>query len=364
MAMPIRGQDSNHRYYDDGPLTLDDFLADPLDVDSLIGQIYFDYKMNTNQLYIDGVKLEISELSVLVNREHSWIRVNQVSENTINYFQVLYDIEYLMAIKYNKTLREKLDVRTDAIDKILRDKNIMKEKFYLESAGGQRDAIIVQWANRINAEIDSFKLTKQVVDYNAISKSGFAMSVGANRLFLSDDLDFYFGDLWGFEVSFDLKLKHHYLMFMADVGIGMTKNLLPGYPRWDAGLNQLPAFIKLSYGYQFKLSNSLAVRPFAGVGLLQMAINSKYENLYPDINDSAWNISGGVLLDFAFSRRYGEMQGLRMYAYPTKIYSEHGIRLKFSYIPSVSIFDQYPGSGVGLSLSYYYYFGSFDLVRK
>ena len=63
------------RYYSQGDLSYADFKAEPLDIDSMIGSMYFKYHIQDTVLHIDNIDFATNLLHTGINVEQSWINI-------------------------------------------------------------------------------------------------------------------------------------------------------------------------------------------------------------------------------------------------------------------------------------------------
>lgn len=345
------------RYYNQGPLSYEDFQAIPLELDSINGTIYFEYKYADTSFHVDGIQFKVNQLFVGVNTRQSWLNIDMTAVKDLLYFQTLYDIEHLYALKYNKAQIENVfDINTDEIQRLNEDKNISINKFKLESSLGSKERIIQKWHQRLTDSISNIQIDKQ--NYSLKSYYGLDGHIGLGYIQKTNDLKDNFGNNLGLSFALGLNIDRNYIIFSGNLGVGKTSTALPQSPLWEAETRRNDVVFNIGYGRKFSISK-FKITPFIGPSLLNIYINrANYEDVYEKLGDTAWHIGGGFHLDFPLADFFEvNTNPFRGYA---RMYINHGLRISVNYVPPIKLFDEYSGSATSVSLNYYYYFGSME----
>ncbi len=351
------------RPYTDGDLVYDDFKGDVLEIDSQSGMIYFDFDFIDQDQVIDGITFQYTTIKVMVNTAQSWLNFDNAPDNNIDYFQILFDIEHLYAEKYNSLVKNNpMEPQYTAAQDLIEEKNIVMEKYKLESDGGSRTDINQKWKKRIRKEISEIAYIDHKL--SLISDYGFDAHFGMGYNILGNDLKQYYGNSLGLAFGINFNLKNIYLSFSGNLGIGNIDEAHTEYPQWEEGIHRNDVIWNMGIGRRFEIGK-FYVSPFVGPSLINVYVNKMdYEEIYPETSDTKWRIGGGVLFDIPLSTNYGKSNNLTYAGYGTiNTFTNHGLRISFHYVPKVDLFDAYEGDGKTIALSYYFYIGDLKIAN-
>ena len=355
----------NYRPYKDGALAYNDFKGHPLELDNQSGMIYFDFDFAEDVKIIDGIKFPHNRIEVLVNTEQSWLDFDKTPDRNIDYFQILFDIEHLYAEKYNALIINNLMNNKDkeAAD-LLNEKQITLDKYKLESQNGSKLHINQKWRERIAQEIQSISIS--VPTANLISRNGFDAHLGIGYNLLGGDLNTYYGNALGLAFGFNLNIKNYYIVFSGSLGVANTDEQHTDFLGWEKGIHRNDAVWNFGLGRKFDLGKAY-LSPFIGPSLINVFVNkTDFEDVYPETSDTKWKIGGGIMLDLPFSKLFSNPNAYNVYNTPgtRNIFTNHGIRLSFHYVPKVNLFEAYNGDAKSIALSYYFYMGDLKIVEN
>lgn len=352
----ISGQE--FRDYTEGPLAYEDFKGHPLDIDSLTGEIYFDYDYMPTKHKINGISSEKITYKVGINTEQSWLKVEGIDESVLNYFQVLFDIEYLYIKKLNA---EQSNFDTDMQSRSHRyqsDRDIMRSKFEAESLGGRRADIVSKWRQRLMDDIAAVKTTEN--DAVVTSTYGMDMHFGVGRLMKSGTAKEAFGNPMGLGMGFNFNLKNTYIILSGGFGFGDLDQTLQNRPYWEEGIATSHVNFLLGAGRSFTF-NRVKLIPHIAAAVNDVYINkNEYENVYDDLRSVRWNLGAGLFVDVPIIRSYKFRSS---WGNAQQVYHEHGIRLAVQGSLPVTYYKQYKGTNLFVGLHYYFYFGNLEQVK-
>lgn len=352
----------NYRSYKEGPLAYDDFKGLPLELDNQSGMIYFDFDFKEDIQIIDGIKFPNNRIEVMVNTEQSWLDFDKSPDSNIDYFQILFDIEHLYAERYNALIINNLmNNKDEEAAKLLNEKQIVLDKYKLESQNGSKSDINQKWKERIDQEIKT--IVTSVPSVRLISKNGFDAHIGLGYNLLGDDLNTYYGNALGLAFGFNLNIKNYYIVFSGSLGVANTDEKHIDFPEWDRGIHRNDAVWNFGLGRKFDLGK-VYLSPFIGPSLINVYVNkTDYEDVYPETSDTKWKIGGGFMLDLPFSKLFSNPNAYNVYTTrgTRNVFTNHGLRLSFHYVPKVNLFEAYNGDARSVTLSYYFYMGDLQV---
>lgn len=342
--------------YHEGQLNLSDFKGKILDIDSLVGQAYFDITSDTEIKKVDDIEFTIPKYTAIFYPFRSWLKMNNFSGTELMYFQGLFDIEEIYARQCNQYLNSNLfEIEQNQFEIIYQDKEIKKQQYILESNYGSRKDKIQEWLEIFDKELETINLSDTNANIKLESTVGMSGYLGVQKLFNSKELGNTFNNPISFKMGFNFFIKKHLIAFDFSFASSKLKNDLGQSPFWEKGVRVNQAFANIHYGRKFSLSNKFNVGFTVGPSLNNFYLNfNKYEDIYANISNTKWNIGGSVFIDLILSKKYKLDESFSRYS---KVYAEYGIRFKVDYIAPTNIYDQYKGSSTGISVNGYYYFG-------
>ena len=351
------GLAQNLRPYSDGPLSYADFEGKVLEVDSLSGMIYFDHQYRDTIQTVNGISIKSRLIDLHVNTKQSWLNFDANPDNTLDYFQALFDIEYLYNEQYNAlVLSDPLNIDEQEISNLLSNKNITLDKYKLESSGGLRPDITTKWKARIKEDISSVEIKDPIIDL--IPTYGFDGHFGMGYNLLDGNLKEYYGNSLGLAMGLNFNLKHFYLALSGNLGVGRTKKEKTTFPLWTEDIHQNTVLCNIGVGKRLRI-NRFYFSPFIGPSLINVYVpKTDFEDTFPETSDTKWKIGGGFFFDIPFSNKYGYVQG----SY-NNVHTQHGLRLSFHLVPELTLFDNYTGAGKTIALSYFFYLGDVVSVK-
>lgn len=348
----------SYRPYSDGDLAYDDFQAEALDIETSTGMIYFHYEFTTQDREIDGIEFPYTIMEVNVNTGQSWINFDRTQDSDLDYFQVLFDIEHLYAQRYNALVQNNpLEIMYQEASELPEEKTITLDKFKLESQHGTRPDIIQKWKERIRGEINSVEFVKHDIELESVYGLDAHFGIGYN--ILGNDLKEYYGNGVGLAMGLNFNIKNNFIVLTGNLGIGSIEKVHTEFPLWEKDIHRNDVIWNIGVGRKLQLGN-FYFSPFIGPSLINVYVNKNdYEGVFPETGDTKWNIGGGFFFDIPLSKKYSGANQFNAYStYGTKdIFSNHGLRVSFHYVPKVDLFERYEGNAMSIALSYYGYFG-------
>ena len=347
-----------YRPYSEGPLAYNDFQGDPLEIEGQSGMVYLRYEFIEETRIIDGISFPYMIMEAKINTEQSWLNFDLNPDGNLEYFQILFDLEDLYAQKYNAIIiNNPMDNTRQLSEELFNEKQIVIDKYKLESQSGRRIDINLKWKERIKKELNDIVISTPTNKLS--SNNGFDAHLGLGYNLLGDDLNDFYGNALALAFGFNLNIKNFYLVFSGSLGVGKTKMLHSEFPYWKKAIHRNDAVWNFGLGRKFK-TGKFYFSPFIGPSLLNVYVNKiDYEGIFPETSDTKWKIGGGFFFDFPISKTFTNSNYLNTYSSmgSKNIFYNHGLRLSFHYVPSVDLFDSYSGDAKSVTLSYYFYLG-------
>jgi hypothetical protein len=339
--------------YEEGPLAYEDFKGEILETDNSFGSIYLDLLIIDSSFYISDTKMNIPIARAVVLIEQSWLNYDKGADLFLDYFQVLYDIQHLYALKINRLSLDKLgDLHESEIKLLYNEMNIVSEKMRSESDYGQRAETIEKWSQKIASEIQLINTGPP--NYSFDSDLGMDGNIGLGYNFKTSDLKMAYGNNLGISMGFNFNIKSYYLIFAGSLGWRKLPETLNENPNWPANIHRNDVVFNLAVGKKFNYKK-IKITPFLGAGLTNLYINkSDYGSIYPSVSTTDWNIGGGLIIDYPIKKKYDYEYG---WARASKIYTEHGFRFMINTSGNTSIYNK-KGLVLAVSVNYYFYMGN------
>lgn len=351
------------RAYDLGPLTFLDFKGFSLDLENTAGQLFFEYKTTLYNHHIDGVKIEYQLYEVGLNTQQSWIDIDQFSKESLDYFQLLFDMEYLYSLELNNAMLDNPFGDSRAIvDKLYDNKEIRTYKMKEETINGAKSDKVTRWQIHINEKIAAVK-NKKNPELKLQKRIGMDVHLGVSYNIKTNELGAAFGNSIGLSYGLNFDFGRFVLIMAGSIASNKMPHTIDHYPGWHQGIIRNDILLNFGIGHRYDYK-SISFIPYLGAAMTNILVNTKeYSNTYPSISDTDWRLGTGLMLQIPFKKKL-RYYSQSPYAYNSnKIYTEHGLRFVFQYLGHPNIYG-YKGASLSGSINYYYFFGSLKLADK
>lgn len=325
----VKAQSGNYKYWNDRPLTWDDFYEVPPKSDSSLS--HFEYRLGVRyeKDNISDTTLIHSEVYAYMFKKDSWIKEEAKSKEFLAYHELLLGMLEVCRRKIQVVYYIAEDPYTadSLFDKNLAEFENQKREFTTSYyASNNKDSLIAEYQQVIYSQLADNDIHKST--YLSYSNFDYGVNVSAGYLLFDNSLQEKFTNSPVFSAGLDFGYKNIRLGLTGTIGWNKVKNTFNNVREWKEGLNVGVVSLELNTGYNFSISK-FTVRPYGGVMYFQLSPTG-------DLNaTNGYTIGGGslvtgVIVDYKLIKKLKLIPGSLFY---NRTYSEMDIRFKLSFIP-------------------------------
>lgn len=351
-AVSAQSIDEDVKFYDEGPLTWNDFTTGEFDSSdwSRMGIVY---KVSTEKQKFGNLKVHRYVARTGIDKFSTWVKKDAMTEANLKYCRLIFDISELTRRK----MQAEIDANRfnysnrDILDYYHNQNNSRIELIKDESGSGARKDIVERRLADVASQLGSDP-TDSLPAYT-LRRFGYGMHCGLETNIYTGIGGKYLRPSVQFIYGFELNWKKS--SFFIDLGLGSGKvgNDLMFYGTkrneiteviWAAGESYQVAQADIIYGYPVIDNDYIKVLPMAGVG-----INTLSNKLYDTENSSGMgglHLMAGVTAAWKFSRRLTLAPAMLSY----NEYTEGTLRLK-AYVARHSYMDGFNPITVNFALT-------------
>ena len=306
--------DSSVRYWDEGPLTFDNFSTRDTEW-PVISQFGYNIMYSPKEWKIGNTVIRAYDSRSFMNPYSSWVHSKYRTDELLQYIQTEFDYveicrrramqDYLRGSEF--TLGEIIGFHLEVADSFMAK---MKE----ETRQGLDSTAVKDYARRVSLELAQ----TEDVKYNdlMINPQGFAMGmhIGIASEFYTGPIADYVTPIAGLEYGFDFCFSKVNLYLSGLLGLGghYKKDIPMGDYQWDAGEQMTGGNLDISFGYTIYESQWWKISPFAGIGVGFIDRPSTPENSSQGPTEiNAFRYQFGIAADYKFLRTIGINQATR-----------------------------------------------------
>lgn len=322
-------QSGNYKYWNDIPLSWDDFYEVPPKSDSSLSKFEYRIGVRFEKDNSKDTNLIHSEVYGYMYKKDSWVKEAAKSKEFLAYHQLLLG----MLEVYRRKIQVVYYVAEDpyTADSLF-DKNILEfenqkeeftEKYYLSE---NKDSLTTAYRKVINKQLENSAIDKSTL--LTYSNFDYGVNVSAGYLSFDNSLNEKFRNSPVFSAGLDFGYNNIRFGFSGTIGWNKVKNTFKEVREWEKGLNVGIIAIELTGGYNFSISK-FTIRPFGGIMYFQLSPTG-------DLNaTNGYKLGGGapvtgLIADYKLIKKLKLIPGSLFY---NRTYSEMDIRFKFSFIP-------------------------------
>ncbi|MFN3194371.1 MAG: hypothetical protein ACE364_00300 [Chlorobiota bacterium] len=261
--------------YEEGPLKIDDFLGEPERSSDLVGQTLIKLEYYTDEIVRNDTTFVFANTKNYLDKSTSWILKDESKFQTLEYFQVLFDIREF----YRRQLQNEINTLTERqeFNELMQsyyDKGTLEiQRFQIESEYGVKEDIVQKWSLML------YQRLSQSNEFEIPSVRdkhwGFGGSLYYTNSFSSGNMSDKLNTAYaGFGFSLDVIYKDYYLFLNAFLAWGTVKEDFIYEENWKKGLTVGMANANLSIGYPIIDNSTHKLIPYLGYGLNEVS--------YPD----------------------------------------------------------------------------------
>jgi hypothetical protein len=271
----IKADAQGIKRYEEGPLKVDDFLGEPERGSDLLGQTLIKLEYYTDEIERNDTTFVFANTKNYLDKSASWILKDESKFQTLEYFQVLFDIREF----YRRQLQNEINTLTERqeYNRLMQsyyDKGTLEiQRFQIKSDYGVNEDIVQKWSLMLYQRLsmfDEFEIPS-VRDKHW----GFGGSLYYTNNFSSGDMSDKLNPAYaGFGFSLDVIYKDYYLFLNAFLAWGTVKEDFIYEESWEKDLTLGMANANISIGYPIIDNRTHKLIPYLGYGLNEVS--------YPD----------------------------------------------------------------------------------
>ena len=327
--------DESIRYWNEGPLTFDDFSIRDMWTDdpSVSSSMEYGITYRDTVLRFGNLRYHTIYSLATMDRVNSWMRTGSATEQSLKYHQVAFDITELNRRRLQDRFEngESYVYPSKLID--FYKKNLTNEvnEFKAKSNQGHDASVVEEFRKRISNELNEYPegINEPVIRFR---NSGLGYHVGPYGEFLTGDATSFLGPqigvMFGMEYSFK-RLRTNWDMALGGYLGGLRKDIPYSddnnsiFRSWEKGWGCHGMLIDLSLGFAIVDNAHLTIAPMVGIGGMDIELDTKYQQekgISEDID--GFRYLAGVNVDLKLARYYS-------FGWDGRSYGENNLRLKF-----------------------------------
>ena len=255
---------SSVKYWSDGKLTWNDFN------EASYPSFKFLFELKRSKEKVGQTNIIREYIVCFIDKTLLQIPEERMNDQTLRYFQVIFDIGELQAraitkeqdIKPYQIASQTIPLLGEKFSKMIMD-------FEIESNYGEDLEVIEEWEIKVDKVLASYK--KEEIPIYTLGNFGYGMFTGGGIFSLSKGLGSNYGNGGLFTFGFEGTISKSYIT--ANINIGGTRSIAESNSTtpWRNGQKLSIAYAMLSYGYPLVDKNKVRVIPNLGVGVLEFS---------------------------------------------------------------------------------------------
>lgn len=326
--------DGSERYWNEGPLTLNDFSIRDMWTDdpNVFSSMLYGISYRDTTIRFGNLRYQTLYSRAKMDKVNSWIRTGNANELTLKYLQVAFDIAELNRRKLQDRFEngESFVYPSKLID--FYEKNLDNEinEYKAKSSQGRDASVIEEYGKRIRKELEEYPegISEPEIRFR---NSGIGYHMGAFGEFMQGDATSWLGPQVGASLGMEYSFKRIRLNLDMAYGRylkGLRKDLPYSdeargiYHTWEKGWGANGMNIIFTTGFAVVDNDHLTIAPMVGIGGMNVELQAKYQQE----KELTENIDGvrylaGVNVDFKMSRNYS-------FNWQGRFYGENDMRLQ------------------------------------
>lgn len=294
----MKADDQRKKEYEDGPLKVDDFLGEPEYGSDLLGQTLIKLEYYADEIERNDTTFVFANTKNYLDKNASWILKDKSKFQTLEYFQVLFDIREF----YRRQLQNKINSLTERqeYNRLMQsyyDKGTLEiQRFQIESDFGVNEDIVQKWSLMIYqrlSQFDEFEIPS-IRNKHWGGGGSFYYTNNFSNGDMSDKLNPAYA---GFGFSLDAVYKDYYLFLNAFLAWGTVRENFIYEESWEKGLTVGVANANISIGYPIIDNSTHKLIPYLGYGLNEVSYPDT-EGVEDGLNVSSSGLHVGFWYDY------------------------------------------------------------------
>lgn len=327
-----------HRTWDKGPLTWQDFQVYPSNADSLNASwLQYSFKLTDTDTSLAGVKMERLRVVAYMEPKLSWVVEGRQSTTELHFNQVLFNLAELQARLFQSSFDRATDGVSyqDLMQSVADYCQADETRFMLESRDGADSLVVARWldsTSRLLAEIPVCDMPR-IKDAKSL---GVGAHLGVMHTVHLGGLTKTFRNATSFEFGMEgLYGRSSYMFDFAIGGGGSKRHYQLDGVNFAKGTPYTWLQFWMGYGYYAVRQIRYSVMPLAGFGLSTITKGSDEESFSTACGSWIagvaidWNLSNEIYAPMYDGIRGQSLTGARLmlYASRSKLYDYNGVSM-------------------------------------
>ena len=285
--------------YEEGLLNPGDFLAEPIFGSNMSGQAYFRLEYFVDEVVRNDTSFIFINTNNYIDRESSWLIESRRISETLDYFQVLFDIREYYRRQFQLEVNNSTETRGyNRLMQSYYDKGTLEiQRFQTESDYGLDNQVVQKWSlsfyNKLNST-ERFEIPKvRNKDW------GFGVSLLYSTNFSYGDISNNINSSFaGFGFSLEALYKDYYLFINGYLNWGTIRDEFFYKENWENDLNVSTANMNLSLGYPILDNSTHKLIPYIGYGVNELGYPDGVEGVKDGLTLTDYGPHFGFWYDF------------------------------------------------------------------
>lgn len=295
----IKADAQSIKRYEEGLLNPGDFLAEPIFGSNMSGQAYFRLEYFVDEVVRNDTSFIFINTNNYIDRESSWLIESRRISETLDYFQVLFDIREYYRRQFQLEVNNSTETRGyNRLMQSYYDKGTLEiQRFQTESDYGLDNQVVQKWSlslyNKLNST-ERFEIPKvRNKDW------GFGVSLLYSTNFSYGDISNNINSSFaGFGFSLEALYKDYYLFINGYLNWGTIRDEFFYKENWENDLNVSTANMNLSLGYPILDNSTHKLIPYIGYGVNELGYPDGVEGVKDGLTLTDYGPHFGFWYDF------------------------------------------------------------------
>ncbi len=345
VSLTVQSQSGNYKYWDETPLTWEDFYEVAPKSDSSLSSFEYRIGVRYEKDNSSDTTLIHSEVYGYMFKKDSWVKEEAKSRQFLAYHQLLLGMleVYRRKIQIVYYVAEDPYTADSLFDQNIVEFESQKKEFtdrYFSTKN--KDSLITVYQKVINKQLQDTDIDKST--FLSYSNFDYGVNVSAGYLSFNNSLKDKFRNSPVFNAGLDFGYNKIRFGLSGTIGWNKVKNTFTDIREWEKGLNVGIIAVELNAGYNFSISK-FTLRPYGGIMYFQLSPTGDI-NASNDFTIGGGSMVTGLMVDYKLIKKLNLIPGSLFY---NRTYSEMDIRFKLSFIP-MNYGNDYQSNTIQLTL--------------
>ncbi|HEY0977855.1 MAG TPA: hypothetical protein VGE21_10315 [Flavobacteriales bacterium] len=300
----------------------DDFQHRPA-FDSIVSEIRWQLDPITTRSRSGDTVVVRNGIRCLLDRPYTWVDTTARTERLLRYNRIAFDLGEACKRRIERDLQ--LHPDTDPAALVSLNNIACQERweaFLRETHNGVDTAMVDQWSWLVQRDLSEPSPTSVV----SPAPFGFGMHFGMGYGSFTGSLSDHFSDHFNLQYGIEFQYRRYALLFSGTLGTSRVRRSFEQGGPW--GVDERPSFAMgaIDLGYSVKDGRRLRITPFAGMGVLELALRAQDGRTGPSLR--ARGISYGLNADVKLRKTLQLATRRTLFGRTHPSYNELLLRLK------------------------------------